>query len=43
MFRAVASNGTDTYLVAIQTCNCRGNSKHGNCYHRAAAYLALAA
>ncbi|WP_433330030.1 hypothetical protein [Spirillospora sp. CA-294931] len=43
VFHVVASNGTDRYLTAPNTCNCPAGlrAKHA-CYHRAAAAMLAA-
>jgi hypothetical protein len=33
VFRAVSSDGTGTYMVAAQACNCRAGLKGRRCYH----------
>ena len=43
VFRAVSSNGTDTYLVHSATCNCPAALHGRQCYHVAAARILAAA
>ena len=43
VFRAVSSNGTDTYLVHSATCNCPAALHGHQCYHVAAARILAAA
>lgn len=42
VFRAVSSNGTDTYLVHSAVCNCPAGLRGRQCYHLAAARILTA-
>ncbi|MFI9591092.1 DUF6011 domain-containing protein [Nonomuraea sp. NPDC052265] len=43
LWTAVSSDGTTTYLVALQGCTCPAGIKQRRCYHRAAATILTAA
>lgn len=43
VYRAVSSDGTETYLTARQACTCPAGIKGRNCYHRAAVAILTAA
>lgn len=43
VFRAVSSDGTETYLAHPTNCTCPGGIKGRRCYHTAAARMLLAA
>ncbi|WP_377271901.1 DUF6011 domain-containing protein [Peterkaempfera sp. SMS 1(5)a] len=43
IYRAVSSDGTETYLTARQGCTCPAGIKGRNCYHRAAVAILTAA
>ena len=42
VFRAVSTSGTDTYLTHSAACNCPAGLRGRQCYHVAAARLAVA-